>query len=109
MVNVYFKDKDGIFLAKWQGEAGLNLMSIAQEVGLDIEGACEGNMACASCHLIVDAAYYDKIPAPCDDEEEMLDFVSFLSSRSRLSCQIIVTEDLDGLVVYLPAEATNFM
>lgn len=109
MTKVIFTDQSDKSLAEWQGEAGLSLMQIAQEAGLDIEGACEGNMACATCHLIISADFYDKLPAPSDDEEEMLDFVPFLTSRSRLSCQILVTDALDGLRVQLPKESVNLM
>lgn len=102
MTTIYFKNKAGDVVAEWQGEPGLSLMEVAQEAGLDIEGTCEGNMACATCHLIIEEQFFSQLSPPSEEEEDMLDFVQYLSSRSRLSCQIKITEDKDGLVAILP-------
>ena len=90
-------------------EAGQSLLDIAQANGIDIEGACEGVMACSTCHLIVAPAWYDKLTPPAEDEEFMLDLAFGLTRTSRLGCQIILTDELDGLEVNLPGETRNMM
>ncbi|UUX50839.1 ferredoxin family 2Fe-2S iron-sulfur cluster binding protein [Nisaea acidiphila] len=85
---------------------GYTLLQIARENDVDIEGACEGCLACATCHVHVAAEWYEKLPAPSDDEEDMLDLAFNLSDTSRLGCQIRITEELDGLVVTLPPDGT---
>jgi len=88
---------------------GQSLLEIAQANGLDIEGACDGSMACSTCHVIVDQAWYDRLPEPGEEETDMLDFAFDATLTSRLGCQILVTGDLDGLVVALPATTHNFL
>ena len=72
---------------------------------LGIEGACEGSIACATCHVIVDAAYADRLDEASAEEEDMLDLALGVQPTSRLGCQIVLTDDLDGLTVRLPASA----
>ena len=79
--------------------AGQTLLEIAWDNGLDVEGACEGSMACATCHVIVDPAWFDRLPDPSEDEEDMLDLAYDIRKTSRLGCQITLTDALDGLVV----------
>lgn len=86
---------------------GDNLLDIAQANNLDMEGACGGSCACSTCHVIVDPEYYDKIPEPDDDENDMLDLAFGLTETSRLGCQITMTKELDGLRVALPAMTRN--
>lgn len=81
---------------------GLSLMEVAVDNEIDIEAACEGSLACATCHLVLDPDWYAKLGAPSDDEEDMLDLAFGLTKTSRLSCQIRVTDDLEGLRVSLP-------
>jgi 2Fe-2S ferredoxin len=88
---------------------GLSVMEIARRNGIDIEGACEGSLACSTCHVIVDPEDYDRLSEPTEDEEDMLDLAFGLTHTSRLSCQIIMTEELDGLTVTLPAATRNMM
>ena len=109
MLIVNFISHDGS--KKWRCEAneGDNLLSIAHNNDIDIEGACEGNMACSTCHVIVDKGYFDKLTPAIEDEEEMLDLAVDLHATSRLGCQIIMTKELDGLLVKLPHGATNMM
>lgn len=92
-----------------EAPAGLTLLEIAHKHGIDIEGACEGCMACATCHVVVDPAFYDRLAAPTEDEEDMLDLAFDLTETSRLGCQIVMTEELDGLVVSLPAVVRNLL
>ena len=86
---------------------GLSVLEIAHKHGVDIEGACEGSLACSTCHVVVDAGWYGKLTAATEDEEDMLDLAFDLQETSRLGCQIIMTEALDGLVVKLPKGTRN--
>ncbi len=83
---------------------GLSVMEIAHQNNIDLEGACEGSLACSTCHVVVDPEDFDRIPEPTEDEEDMLDLAFGLTPTSRLGCQIIMTEELDGLTVALPTE-----
>ena len=82
---------------------GLSVLEIAHRNGIDLEGACEGSLACSTCHVIVDQEFFDMLPEPKEEEEDMLDLAWGLTHTSRLGCQIIMTEELDGLTVGLPA------
>jgi 2Fe-2S ferredoxin len=88
---------------------GLSVLEIAHRNGIDLEGACEGSLACSTCHVIVDAEWYDLLKEATEDEEDMLDLAFGLTRTSRLGCQIIITEELDGLTVSLPAGSRNMM
>lgn len=84
---------------------GLSIMEVARRQDLDIEAACEGSLACATCHMIVDADWYDRLEPPTEDEEDMLDLAFGLTPTSRLSCQLRVTEQLDGIRLRLPPQS----
>ncbi|ODV80480.1 ferredoxin [Suhomyces tanzawaensis NRRL Y-17324] len=86
---------------------GDNILDIAQAHNLDMEGACGGSCACSTCHVVVDPEFYDEIPEPDDDENDMLDLAFGLTETSRLGCQIIMTKKLDGIRVALPAMTRN--
>ncbi|MEM8724639.1 MAG: 2Fe-2S iron-sulfur cluster-binding protein [Pseudomonadota bacterium] len=88
-------------------EAGDNLLRVGQAAGLPLEGTCEGQMACSTCHVIVAAEWFDKLPQAVEEEEDMLDFAAGARRTSRLSCQIDLTEKLDGLTVSVPAESAD--
>ncbi len=88
---------------------GHSVLEIAHANNIDIEGACEGAMACSTCHIIVTPEWYPRLPPPEEDEEDMLDLAFALTRTSRLGCQIAITEDLDGLTVRLPAEIRNML
>jgi len=90
-----------------EGKEGESVLELAHENGIDLEGACEGSLACSTCHVIVDPEFYDKLDEPSEDEEDMLDLAFALTHTSRLGCQIDLTSDLDGLVVTLPAATRN--
>lgn len=81
---------------------GLSLMEISHKHGVDIEGACGGCLACATCHVIVKPEWFDRLPEKLEGEEDMLDLAFDLKKTSRLGCQILMNDDLDGLVVALP-------
>ena len=82
---------------------GLSVLEIAHRHDVDIEGACEGSLACSTCHVVVDPGWFRKLAEPTEDEEDMLDLAFGLTETSRLGCQIVITEELDGLIVQLPA------
>ncbi len=88
---------------------GQTILEIAHRNGIDLEGACEGALACSTCHVIVDPAFYDRLGEPSEDEEDMLDLAFGLTHTSRLGCQITVTGALDGIVLTLPAATRNVM
>ena len=108
MPNVIFVEPNGI-KKKVNAETGTTLLQIAQSNAIDIEGACEGVMACSTCHLIVNTEWYDKLKPASEEEYDMLDLAYGLTRTSRLGCQIILTKDLDGLEVRLPGETRNMM
>jgi ferredoxin, 2Fe-2S len=82
---------------------GLSVLEIAHRNKVDIEGACEGSLACSTCHVVVDPEWYEVLKEASEDEEDMLDLAFGLTRTSRLGCQIVMTEELDGLTVRLPA------
>jgi 2Fe-2S ferredoxin len=90
---------------------GLSVLEIAHENGdkLFLEGACEGSLACSTCHVIVEPEWYELLIDATEDEEDMLDLAFGLTQTSRLGCQIIMRPELDGLVVRLPAATRNMM
>ena len=88
---------------------GLSVLEIAHQHDIDIEGACEGSLACSTCHVVVDSEWYDLLKEASEDEEDMLDLAFGLTRTSRLGCQIIMTEELDGLTVTLPAATRNML
>jgi 2Fe-2S ferredoxin len=88
---------------------GYSLLQIAWDNNIDIEGACEGAMACSTCHVIVAPEWFERLEAASEDEEDMLDLAFGLTHTSRLGCQIIITEALDGLTVNLPSDTRNLL
>lgn len=86
---------------------GKSLMQIGRDAGLDIEGACDGAMACSTCHVYVEPEWAGKLPKMGEDESDMLDLAFGVTERSRLGCQIVMTEELDGLTVVLPKNTRN--
>lgn len=86
---------------------GLSVLEIAHSNNIDLEGACEGSLACSTCHVIVDSEDFERLAEPTEDEEDMLDLAFGLTRTSRLGCQIIMSDELDGLVVTLPSETRN--
>lgn len=108
MPKMTFIQRDGSRLDV-DAPVGLSVLEIAHKYGVDIEGACEGSLACSTCHVIVDPAWFRKLETPTEDEEDMLDLAFGLEQTSRLGCQIVMTEQLDGLVVRLPAGSRNLL
>jgi 2Fe-2S ferredoxin len=88
---------------------GLSVLEIAHRNNIDLEGACEGSLACSTCHVIVEPDWYALLTTATEDEEDMLDLAFGLTHTSRLGCQIIMNDELDGLTVKLPAATRNMM
>lgn len=103
-IKVRFSDMQGN-VTEGAGESGQSLLELGQALGLPLEGTCEGQMACSTCHVIVDVEWFDQLPPASEEEEDMLDFAAGVRRTSRLSCQISLTPELDGLSVSVPAEA----
>ncbi len=101
-----------IFICKgerkeFQVPVGTTVLEAAHNNDIDLEGACEGSLACSTCHVVVDDAYYNKLEKASEDEEDMLDLAFGLTSTSRLGCQIVMTKELDGLTLTVPDETRN--
>ena len=108
MPKMIFVERDGT-RREVDAPAGLSVLEVAHKHGVDIEGACEGSLACSTCHVIVDPAWIDKLSEPTEDEEDMLDLAFGLEKTSRLGCQIVIDDKLDGLVVRQPAGSRNLL
>ncbi|MXO89622.1 2Fe-2S iron-sulfur cluster-binding protein [Pontixanthobacter aquaemixtae] len=106
MVKVTFVSTDG---AETECDAaeGASLLETGQAAGLPLEGTCEGQMACSTCHVIVDPGWFDRLPEASEEEEDMLDLAYGVERCSRLSCQIDISAELEGLVVRLPSESRD--
>ena len=88
-----------------EAKPGDRLLEIAQAAGLPLEGTCEGQMACSTCHVVVSRDWFARLPRASEDEEDMLDLAAGVRPTSRLACQIELTEALDGLEVQIPGES----
>ena len=108
MPKMTFIERDGT-RREVDAPLGLSVLEIAHKNDVDIEGACEGSLACSTCHVIVDPEWYELLKEASEDEEDMLDLAFGLTATSRLGCQIVITEELDGLVVKLPTSTRNLL
>jgi 2Fe-2S ferredoxin len=108
MPKMTFIERDGT-RREVDAPLGLSVLEIAHKHGVDIEGACEGSLACSTCHVIIDPAWFSRLTGPTEDEEDMLDLAFGLERTSRLGCQIVMTEQLDGLTVKLPSASRNLL
>ena len=106
MTRIVFIERDGTE-REVEGKPGDRLLDLAQNAGEPLEGTCEGQMACSTCHVIVDAADFAKLPPATEEEEDMLDLAAGATRYSRLSCQIWLSDVLDSLTVRIPSEAKN--
>jgi ferredoxin len=107
MTRVRFISADGSSIRDVQAGAGERLLDVAQADGQPLEGTCEGQMACSTCHVIVDTADFSKLPRASEEEEDMLDLAANVTRHSRLACQIWLTEALESLTVRMPGAARN--
>lgn len=107
MTRVRFISADGAQVSEVAGAAGDRLLDLAQADGQPLEGTCEGQMACSTCHVIVEATDFARLPAASEPEEDMLDLAAGATRYSRLACQIFLSNDLEELTVRIPPEARN--
>lgn len=106
-VTVHFVDLKNNIEKTVQAKVGQHILEIAHQNHIDLEGACEASLACSTCHVYVQDEYYDKLPEPVEEEEDMLDLAFGLSHNSRLGCQVFMTKELDGMTVTLPRSTRN--
>ncbi|GJN29391.1 hypothetical protein PR202_gb17615 [Eleusine coracana subsp. coracana] len=107
-ITVTFVNKDGSEQTI-SVPVGMSMLEAAHENDIELEGACEGSLACSTCHVIVmDVNYYNKLEEPTDEENDMLDLAFGLTETSRLGCQVIAKPELDGMRLALPAATRNF-
>lgn len=124
-LKLHFRDSKGQLIKTVEANEGDDILSIAHEHDIDLEGtifiilvilsyqlahlagACEGSVACSTCHIILSAEHYDLLPEPEDDENDMLDMAFGLSDTSRLGCQVRLTRELDGMTATLPTATRN--
>jgi len=106
---VRFFRADGTLDKEVEAAPGQRLLDVAWAAREPLEGACEGVMACSTCHVIVDAGDFAKLPQATDEEEDLLDLAAHATRTSRLACQIILTEDMESLSVRVPPGSTNWM
>ncbi|KIJ62103.1 hypothetical protein HYDPIDRAFT_136616 [Hydnomerulius pinastri MD-312] len=106
-IKLHFQDHKGTPIKTIEASEGDDILSLAHEWDIDLEGACEGSIACSTCHIILPPEQYDLLPEPSDDENDMLDLAFGLTDTSRLGCQVIVTKEMDGMEVRLPSATRN--
>ncbi len=111
MPNITFILKDGTKKIV-DAPVGLSLMEVALKNNIEaIEGSCGGSLACATCHIYIEPDKYEKIlpnDGISEEEEDMLDLAFDLRKTSRLCCQIMVSEDMEGLIVAVPGAKTDW-
>jgi len=106
---VRFFRADGTLDKEVEADAGQRLLDVAWAAREPLEGACEGVMACSTCHVIVDPGDFEKLPAASEEEEDLLDLAAHATRTSRLACQIILTNEMQSLSVRIPPGARNWM
>ena len=109
MTLVRFFKADGTLDKEVDAAPGQRLLDVAWAAREPLEGACEGVMACSTCHVIVEAVDFEKLPPATEEEEDLLDLAAHATRTSRLACQIILTDDMKSLTVRVPPEARNWM
>ena len=109
MTVVRFFRPDGTLDKEVEAAPGQRLLDVAWAAREPLEGACEGVMACSTCHVIVDAEDFANLPPATEEEEDLLDLAAHATRTSRLACQILLTEDMESLSVRVPPAAKNWM
>ena len=106
-MKVRFLGRDGSLSREVDATSGERLLEVAQAAGQPLEGTCEGQMACSTCHVIVEPADFARLPRPSEEEDDLLDLAAHVTRTSRLACQILLSDALDGLTVRMPAGARD--
>jgi ferredoxin len=109
VTRVRFLKADGTLDKEVEAKPGERLLDVAWRERQPLEGACEGVMACSTCHVIVEAEDFARLPPASEEEEDLLDLAAHATRTSRLACQILLTDDLESLSVRIPPGATNWM
>ena len=109
MTLVRFHKADGTLDKEIEAAPNQRLLDVAWAAKQPLEGACEGVMACSTCHVIVDADDFARLPPASDEEEDLLDIAAHVTRTSRLACQIMLTKELESLSVRMPPGARNWM
>lgn len=109
MTIVRFFKADGTLDKEVEAEPGQRLLDVAWAAREPLEGACEGVMACSTCHVIVDKADFAKLPPASEEEEDLLDIAASVTRTSRLACQIVISSEIDSLSVRIPPSSRNWM
>ena len=109
MILVRFLKADGTLDKEVEAAPGQRLLDVAWAAREPLEGACEGVMACSTCHVIVDPQDFENLPSASEEEEDLLDLASHATRTSRLACQIMLTDDMKTLSVRIPPGARNWM
>jgi len=107
MINVRFISADGERVQQVSARPGERLLDVAQAAGQPLEGTCEGQMACSTCHVVVAPGDFDRLPSASEEEEDMLDLAAHVTRHSRLSCQIWLSDELETLTVRIPSGFHN--
>ncbi|GAA4811835.1 ferredoxin family 2Fe-2S iron-sulfur cluster binding protein [Sphingosinicella ginsenosidimutans] len=107
MTLVRFISADGASVLEADAAPGERLLDVGQRLGLPLEGTCEGQMACSTCHVIVAAEDFAKLPPASEEEEDMLDLASHVTRHSRLSCQLYASEAFETLTLHIPGGVHN--
>jgi len=108
VTKVRFLKVDGELDTEVEALAGSVLLDVAQRAGQPLEGACEGQMACSTCHVIVDPNDFERLPPASEEEDDLLDLAWGVMRTSRLACQIMLTDELDALTVKMPGGFHNW-
>ena len=107
MTRVRFVSSDGATVREVDAPPGERLLDVAQADGQPLEGTCEGQMACSTCHVVVDPADFARLPPASEEEDDLLDLAAHVTRTSRLACQIVLTADMAELTVRIPGAARN--
>ena len=102
MLKVLFSQKS--IIKTFKIDKNKTILDLSRKESLAIEGSCNGSMACSTCHIIIHKDWIGKLPAPCVDEKEMLSLLPNYNKNSRLGCQVVITDKLDGLQFSIPKE-----
>ena len=106
-ITVRFISANGNDIREVQARDGDRLLEVAQADGQPLEGTCEGQMACSTCHVIIAPEDFDRLPPASAEEDDLLDLASHVTRTSRLACQILLKDDYGMLTVRIPSEAKN--
>eukprot|EP00045_Choanoeca_perplexa_P002430 m.24473 g.24473 ORF g.24473 m.24473 type:complete len:174 (+) comp11514_c0_seq2:2-523(+) len=107
VVNITFIIRNGDRVPV-RGKIGDNVLYLAHRYGIELEGACEASLACSTCHVYVSEPFFDRLPEPLEEEDDMLDLAALLKDNSRLGCQITLSKELEGMELTLPEHTRNF-